>query len=345
MAKKKSKTKSKAKKGSKMKKNRGSLGVLIVTVAIIALVIIISKVKSGPAVKFLKSEKTAEWTSTADKKGQVNSPRGIAFSPDGAYLYVSMLNNNSVSKFKLPANPADNWTLAASWGAKGSKPGEFNEPSGVSTDKDGKVYVADAWNGRIQKFDANGKYETEIGGVKAGFYSPRNVMVNKYNIVYVADTGTSRIHRFDVEGNRVGNPAGGTGKSLGKFMEVFGLASDSKGRVYVSDEGNRRIEVFSSDLVPQAQIKVKAWDTNIPLWPMLAVDSADRLYAVSSGTQEIIVFDTKDKNFKYIGTIKNDMRDKPLFSNPLGIAIDAQDNLYVTDIAGNKVLKIKPVFE
>jgi DNA-binding beta-propeller fold protein YncE len=345
MAKKRSKIKAKAKKNSRKKKGRGSLGVLIITVAIIALVIIISKVKSGPAVKYIKSDKIAEWGTTGDKKGQLNSPRGIALSPDGAYIYVAMLNNNTIGKFKLPANPADDWTVATVWGAKGSKPGEFNEPSGMSVDQAGDVFVADAWNGRIQKFDPNGKFKLEIGGTKAGFYSPRNVMIDRYGLVYVADTGTSRVHRFDIDGNRLGNPSGGTGKSLGKFMEVFGLAGDSKGRIYVSDEGNRRIEVMSGDLVAQAQIKVKAWETNIPLWPMLAVDSADRLYAVSSGTQEIVVFDTKDKNFKYIGTIKFDMKDKPLFQNPLGIVIDKQDNLYVTEIASNKVMKIRPVFE
>jgi DNA-binding beta-propeller fold protein YncE len=347
MAKKKlrSKTKAKSKSRKAPKKKRGSLGVLIITVAIIALVIIVSKVKSGPAVKFIKSQVLAEWGVSGDKKGELDSPRGIALSPDGLDVYVTILNTNSVAKFKLPANPADDWTFLTEWGGKGSKDGQFNEPSGISTDKDGNVYVADAWNGRIQKFSDTGKFILEIGGQKAGFYSPRNVMVNKFGIVYVADTGTSRIHRFDTDGNRVDNPAGGSGKAPGKFMEDFGIALDSKGRIYVADAGNRRIQVFSPDLVPQAQIKVKAWDANLPLWPMLAIDSQDRLYAVSSGTQEIIVFDTKDKNFKYIGTIKSDMRDKPMFTNPLGVAVDAQDDLFITEISRNRVMKIKPVFE
>jgi DNA-binding beta-propeller fold protein YncE len=78
---------------------------------------------------------------------------------------------------------------------------------------------------------------------------------------------------------------------------------------------------------------------------MLAMDSKDRLYAVSSGTQEIVVFDTTGKKIKQLGIIKNDMKDKPLFVNPLGIAVDSADNLYITEINRNKVLKIKPVFE
>ncbi|MCE5301069.1 MAG: NHL repeat-containing protein, partial [Spirochaetia bacterium] len=173
----------------------------------------------------------------------------------------------------------------------------------------------------------------------------RNVAANKSGLLCVADTGTSRLHRYDTDGNKVGSPAGGTGRTLGKFGEVFGIAFDSKGRIYAADPGNRRIQIFSSELQPQGQIKVKAWDMAFPLWPMLAVDSADRLYAVSSGTQEIVVYDTNGKAPKYLGGIKTDRNGKPLFTNPLGIAIDAQDNVYVTEIARNKVMKIRPVFD
>ena len=340
MAKKKAVKRSKVKSRNKRKKKGGnSFAVLIIAVVIIALVVLISKLNGGPAVKYIKADKLSEWGDTGDKKGQLNSPRGVAVSPDDQFVYVSILNNAAVYKFKQDG------TFVSGAAGKGSKPGQFNEPSGISTDKDGNLYVADAWNGRIQKFDGKGKFLLEIGGVKGGFYSPRNVSVSKFGVVYVADTGTSRIHRFDTEGNRMGNPAGGAGKSLGKFGEVFGLAFDSKGGVYAADYGCRRIEVFSSDLKPLSQIKVKAWETNSPLWPMLAMDSKDRLYAVSSGTQEIVVFDTTGKKIKQLGIIKNDMKDKPLFSNPLGIAVDSQDNLYVTEITRNKVLKIKPLFE
>jgi DNA-binding beta-propeller fold protein YncE len=341
MAKKKPVKKSKAKvKGrNKKKKGSGSFAVLIIAVIVIVLVIVVSKFSGGPAVKYIKASKLAEWGDSGDKKGQLSSPRGIALSPDEKFIYVSVLNSSALYKY------TQDGVFVSGISGKGTKPGQFNEPSGISTDRDGNVYVADAWNGRIQKFDAKGNYKLEIGGTKGGFYSPRNVSVNKYGIVYVADTGTSRIHRFDTDGNRLGNPVGGSGKSLGKFSEVFGIAFDSKGRVYAADFGGRRIEVFSSDLAPQAQIKVKSWEVNQPLWPMLAVDSKDRLYAVSSGTQEIVVFDTTGKKIKQIGIIKNDEKDKPLFSNPLGIAVDSMDNIYITEISRNKALKIKPLFE
>jgi sugar lactone lactonase YvrE len=339
MAKKRKVKKTKAKSKSRKKKGGiGSLGVLIIAIAVIGLVVIFSRLKAGEPVKYIKADKTGEWGVAGEKIGQLSSPRGIALSPDGKFVYVCSLNSSTIGKFKPDGE------FVSGWGGKGKTNGLFNEPSGMSTDKDGNVFVADAWNGRIQKFDPKGKFLLEIGGTKAGFYSPRNVGVNKYGIVVVADTGTSRLHRFDVDGNRIGNPIGGQGRALGKFNEVFGIAFDSKGRIYAADTGNRRVQVFSADLQPIGQIHVKGWDQAFPLWPMLAVDSRDYLYVVSNGTQEIIVYDTKQKNFKYVGTIKTDMRDKLLFTNPLSIAIDPSDTVYVTELSRNKVITIRPEF-
>lgn len=305
----------------------------------IAAVIVLSKLKAGEPVKYIKAEKLNEWGIAGEKKGQLSSPRGIAFSPDGQFIYVCSLNSAMINKFKLDGS------FVYAWGGKGKEKGQFNEPSGMCSDKDGNIYVADAWNGRIQKFDAKGNYLLEIGGTKAGFYSPRNVAVDAGGMVIVADTGTSRLHKFDAEGNRIGNPVGGQGRSIGKFNEVFGVAFDSKGKVYVADPGNRRIQVFSAGLQPLSQKNVKAWSQALPLWPMLAMDSRDYLYVVSNGTQEIVVYDTKQKELKYVGTIRNDTKDKPLFANPLGIAIDKSDNIYVTELSRNKVITLKPVFE
>ena len=271
-------------------------------------------------------------------RDRLNGPRGLALSPDSKYIYLADYGNNRVSKFTVDGE------YILSWGKRGEGKGEFKEPSGIAVDKDENVYVADAWNSRIQKFDSNGKYLMEIGGVKASFYSPRNVAVDRYGILYVADTGTSRVHRFDTKGNRIGNPIGGIGKELGKFYEVFGIAFDSKDRVYVADCKNRRIVVLTSDLRPIRTIRVKAWEDVTPMWPMLAIDSRDYLYATSSGTQEIWIYDTKSPKFKYVGTLKVDTKGKPLFSDPLGITIDKYDNIYVSDTNVSKIIKLRPVF-
>ncbi len=334
MSKKKTK---KIKKGKKARKKGNSFIVFLITLIIIIGFIAVSKLKKGDIVKYIPSEILSVIGKSGDKKGEIGSPRGIAVSQDN-FLYVTDLKNNKIIKFKT------NGEFVMEWGSLGNKRGEFKEPSGVAVDKENYVYVADAWNGRIQKFTSDGKYVLEIGGVSASFYSPRNVAVNKYGILFVADTGTSRIHRFDTEGTRIGSPAGGKGVAINNFDEIFGIAFDSTGRIYAADPGNRRVVVFTSDLKPLSQIKIKPWVEIKSSWPMIAIDSRDYLYVVSTNTQDIYIFDTKNPKFKYIATIKNDNAGKPLFASPLGIAIDANDIIYVSDSGKNQVIKIQPIF-
>ena len=326
------------KKGRKKKKKGGVnyFGLLII-LAVIAGVIMFAKTKGSEPLKYIKAQKLAEF-SQADKGGNLSTPRGLGISPDG-HLYVADQNNSRVVKFRLNGEPV------SSWGTEGEENGQFKEPSGVGVDRDNNVYVADAWNGRIQKFDSEGKFLKSLGGTAGGFYSPRNVAVNAYGMVFVADTGTSRIHRFDTEFNRIGKPFGQRGKAFGNFQEVFGLAFDSQRRLYVGDPGNRRVAVLTSDLQPVAHINVKGWEAAPPMWPMTAVDSRDYLYVVSSGTQEIWVYNTKDPKFKYVGTIKNDPQGKGLFNNPLGIAADSAGNIYVSETSKGSIVKIRPIFE
>jgi len=42
--------------------------------------------------------------------------------------------------------------LGAVWGSQGSEPGQFLDPTGIATDGNGNVYVADIGNGRVQTF-------------------------------------------------------------------------------------------------------------------------------------------------------------------------------------------------
>jgi DNA-binding beta-propeller fold protein YncE len=113
----------------------------------------------------------------------------------------------------------------------------------------------------------------------------------------------------------------------------------------VSDAGNRRIVILTSDLKAVGQIKMRSWEESPPLWPMIAFDSNDLLYAVGSGSKDITVFDTKEKRPRYVGTIKSDLKDRPIFTDPVGIATDKLNNIYVSEIARNKIIKLQPLFD
>jgi DNA-binding beta-propeller fold protein YncE len=264
--------------------------------------------------------------------GSLNSPRGLAVSPDGD-VYVADLANSRVSVYgkdgafkfvfgKLGAEPGK------------AKEGQFNEPSGLAVGPDGSVYVADTWNQRIQKFDAKGKYLAEIDD---GFYSPRNVAVDKAGNIYVADTGHSQVKVLDPSGHEI-KVLGGPGGGGGEFKEVFGIAVNSMGEIFVADPGNRRVEKFSA--LPAGEyvksVKVAGWKGPDPFWPMLAVDKQDLVYAVDGNNRKVWIYDSV---LNYRGTLGgNDAAD--FLSAPLGIAFAPDGSLWLSDKDANKLLNL-----
>ena len=85
-------------------------------------------------------------------------------------------------------------TVAASvnfvlkWGGPGSGDGEFYV-AGVAADASSHIYVADLFNHRIQKFDANGNFISKWGSFGSSdgqFYYPYGVSVDASSNVYVA---------------------------------------------------------------------------------------------------------------------------------------------------------------
>jgi DNA-binding beta-propeller fold protein YncE len=267
--------------------------------------------------------------------GSLDSPRGLGVAPNGD-VYVSDLSNGRISVFGADGKFKSVFGHLGAEPGKG-KPGEFNEPSSVAVGPDGTVFVADSWNGRIQKFDAKGKFQGEYGGARYSFYSPRNVAVDKQGNIYVADTGNSAVKVIDPSG-KVIKTLGGRGSGGGKFNEVFGVAVNSRGEVFVADPGNKRIHKFNANGDFVKDRKVPGWQTAAPFWPMLAVDGQDLVWAVDGGNRKLWVYDSE---LKYRGTLGGPQGPE-LFSSPLGLGFASDGSLWVSDVAANKLLKLNP---
>jgi DNA-binding beta-propeller fold protein YncE len=269
--------------------------------------------------------------------GGLDSPRGISVAPDGK-VYVADLSNARIAVFGKDGAFIRNFGKAGAEPGK-AKEGEFNEPSGVAVGPDGSVYVADAWNGRIQKLSADGKPITEFGGGRYSFYSPRNVFVDKAGNIYVADTGNSTVKVIAPDGKLI-KALGGRGSGGGQFNEVFGVAVNSKGEVFICDAGNKKVHKFSA--LPAGEfvkaVKVPGWQSASPFWPHVACDAQDNVYVVDPGNRKIWVYNS---DLAYEGTLGGPQAGE-LFASPLGIAFGPDNALWVGDVANNKVLKLAP---
>ncbi len=174
-----------------------------------------------------------------------NRPTGIRVAPDGNFYVTDGYVNNRVVKF----SPAGKFI--SEWGVKGSAPGEFNTPHAIAIDAEGRVYVADRGNGRIQVFDKDGKFLHQWSGKDLG--RPWGLDVGTDGYLYVADGGDlnpqpvpgerDHIVKMDLQG-RIVDKWGSFGYYDGQFNWLHVVGIGKKGEVYAGDILGQRIQKF-----------------------------------------------------------------------------------------------------
>ena len=130
--------------------------------------------------------------------------------------------------------------------------GLFAFPNGIGVDQNGNVYVSDSNNGRLVVFDETGAQlgKIERGSADDELGMPRGVAVDSHGRVYVVDTVRQSVQLFRALQTGETFPAfqtrfGREGTVDGAFEFPNGIAVDGRGRVYVTDWNNDRLQVWS----------------------------------------------------------------------------------------------------
>ena len=125
-------------------------------------------------------------------------------------------------------------------------------PNGVAVDGAGKVFVTDSNNGRLLMFDAQGTVRGQIGrgSGQGNLGLPRGLAVDGQGRVFVADaTGQGvfiyRAPSGDSRRLEFLGFIGGQGAADGQFQYPNSAAIDARGRVYVADTFNDRVQIWS----------------------------------------------------------------------------------------------------
>lgn len=219
------------------------------------------------------------------------------------------------------------------WGTSGSANGDFITPRGMATDAAGNVYVADAGNNRVQKFDNNGNFLLKFGipgDVPGGFVTTSGVAVASGGDIYVSDEFTQRISIFNSSGVFQST------FSAGSFPTVAtGVALDSAGNVYVSDSGNQRIRKFTA-----TGTLITSWgnggtgDGQFSGPQGLAIDSADNVYVADTGNNRIQKFTSAGTFITKWGTVGSANGE---FTGPFGVSADSSGTIYVADTGNSRI--------
>lgn len=150
--------------------------------------------------------------------GPFNYPTEMVSSPSGD-LYVSDgYRNARVHRFTREGQ------LVQSWGEPGTAPGQFHLPHSIMVAPDGKVYVCDRSNRRVQIFSAEGDFLT----MWTGMGGPNDIVRDKDGAFYICEQAANgQPPRLSIR------DADGTVMAQWPIRHTHGLWVDSHGDIYL----------------------------------------------------------------------------------------------------------------
>jgi DNA-binding beta-propeller fold protein YncE len=162
---------------------------------------------------------------------------------------------------------------------------------------------------------------------------PYGMAVNSKGELFVADEKVGAVFVFNTETKDTDMIKHGVHANFGR---VTGVAIDDADRIYVSDSKLKRVLVFSAKYEVVDQI-----NTGLSSPSGLAIDNENRLLYVSDvDLDQVLVYDADMlKLIRAIGTTghNHELTTPGDFARPIGIAVDADGNLYVADTMNNRI--------
>jgi len=278
---------------------------------------------------------------TSDSSGnfisQLNTPSGVALDSAGN-LYIADTGNNRICILDVSGNfttYAGSPSGTAGFLDSGSSSALFNSPTSITVDKFGRIYVADTGNNAIRVIEKQNQYD-----------SSQNIIEVHKIVVTLVGRGSTILSSAIGQTNTLNGPRG--------------IAVDSTGSVYVADTGNHRI----CKVTGGGELKTLAGSTtlggnlaylsgyengqgtnasfNSPTG--LAVDLIGNVFVADTGnnvirrvTQSGIVSTVAGSGQPFY---KEGRRQQASFKGPVGITVDLQNNVYVSDTGNNTIRRI-----
>ena len=122
----------------------------------------------------------------------------------------------------------------------------FSQPVSVLPDYDGSFWVTAYGSNELLKITLNGKVIERITGPLTGFDRPLDIIRLADGNMLISESAGDRLALLNEKGKFI-KYIGSKGRGVGNVVGPQFLAVDSMGRIYVTDYGNRRVDVFDAE--------------------------------------------------------------------------------------------------
>lgn len=344
----------------------------------------IRKISSSGTITALAGAGTAGYAGDGGPadSARLNLPHAIVADASGN-LWIADTGNNRVRK--IGAN--DTITTVAGTGTSSfagdggpALNAQLDKPSGMTLDKSGNLYIADAANHRIRKITQAGTVSTIAGNGVQGFSGdggsalaaalnqPSSIAFDTIGNLFIADAGNNRIRKIDTSGiistvagtGVAGHSGDGAPALAAKLNFPSGVALDRFGNIFVADTYNNRVRSieaasgnifnvagngifgFSGEGSPAAYAQMKH-----PLG--VTVDTAGNIYITDTGNNclrkvtpggYIYTVAGTGGSFGFMGD--GGAATDALLNQPATTLLDQAGNMYIADAGNNRIRKVSP---
>ncbi|MGH9322124.1 MAG: peptidyl-alpha-hydroxyglycine alpha-amidating lyase family protein [Vicinamibacteria bacterium] len=118
-----------------------------------------------------------------DPPRRLTRPSDVLIAPNGEIYIVEAHDQSRNRVTKWAADGA----YIETWGEEGYGPKQFRDPHALAMDSQGRIFVGDRYNNRIQIFDQTGKFLA----IWTQFGRPSGIFIDENDVIYVADSESS----------------------------------------------------------------------------------------------------------------------------------------------------------
>lgn len=222
-----------------------------------------------------KKSKTAGKRGTAE--GQLMNPTAVALIPNTSHFLVTDTGNHRLQKFSLQGK------FVAAVGSKGDKRLQFNNPTAITVDNNGYIYVIEVGNNRIQVLTSDLQFHRFIPCIQGA--TPTCVTVDKQGLLYVGYQELHCIQKLQQDG-KILNSFGS-----GHISQPSSICTSRLDLVFVGDDSTNSIIVFTTKgdfLYQYGHNQSQSCALQISKPASVATDDLNHVYIVDAGNGRLV---------------------------------------------------------